>query len=78
MVAFPKVRSFNGAGVVIVSFFGNVEFVAGVIWCSTAGIEAGGAAAAGCVVFVAATMTVITFALSFGDYEIFVVVAAVA
>lgn len=78
MVAFTQVGPFGDAGVVVVGFFGDVEFVAGAVWCTVAGVEAGRATTARCMVVIAATMTAVAISFPFGDYEIFVVMAAVA
>ena len=78
VVAFTEVGPFDGAGVVIVGFLGDIEFVPGAVWCTAAGVEAGGATTARHLVFVAATLTAIAISLSFGDDEVFIVMAAVA
>lgn len=78
VVAFTEVGPLDGAGVVIVGFLGDVEFVPGAVWCTAAGLEAGGATTARPLVFVAATLTAIAISLSFGDDEVFIVMAAVA
>lgn len=78
VVAFTKIGALGCARVVVIGFFGYVEFVAGTVGCATAGIEARGAATARSVVFVTTAMTAVSFALSFCDDEVFVIMAAIA
>lgn len=76
VVAFAEIRALRGAGIVVLGFFGDIEFVTGAVGGTRASLmEAGGAATAGSVIFVTAAAPS-PFALA--DDEVFVIVAAVA